>query len=145
MKAMYPVILALVLFLSSIATIDAQPSQFENFSEPLPDQATLRRWVSDMKKSSRGPFKHIRWFCADGSLQQPKEYACKEHGGGVQHGEWIDQVKRLRAGGYFIATVFADIEPDFFLTDILFCSRYLNMSALHIFYISPTRSLPPVI
>ena len=82
-----------------------------------PDEATLRSWVQKMKTSSRGPFKHIRWFCNDGTIQLPKEYACKEHGGGVQHGEWTDRVKILRANAYFIANVFADVRAQEFLQD----------------------------
>jgi hypothetical protein len=68
-----------------------------------------------MKTSPRGPFKHIRWFCNDGTVQLPKEYACKDHDGGVQHGEWTDQVKALRENGYYIANIFADIKPEEFL------------------------------
>jgi hypothetical protein len=90
----------------------------------LPDENNLRSWVNEMKTSARGPFTHIRWFCNDGTIQPPKEYACKDHDGGVQHGEWTDRVKALRANGYYIANVFADIDPEAFLqnpdhTDII--------------------------
>ena len=74
-----------------------------------PDAETLRSWVQTMKRSPRGPFKHIRWFCNDGTIQLPQEYACKEHGGGVQHGEWTQRVRTLRANGYYIANILADI------------------------------------
>ena len=47
------------------------------------DEDTLRSWIQAMKKAPRGPFKQIRWFCKDGTIKPPKEYACKEHGGGV--------------------------------------------------------------
>jgi hypothetical protein len=80
-----------------------------------PDSATMRTWVQKMKTESRGPFKHIRWFCNDGTVQMPKEYACKERGGGVQHGEWNDRVKTLRANNYFIANVFADVRAQEFV------------------------------
>ncbi|MGD8300871.1 MAG: PEP/pyruvate-binding domain-containing protein [Desulfobacterales bacterium] len=82
-----------------------------------PDEATLRSWVQKMKTASRGPFKHIRWFCNDGTVQLPKEYACRDRGGGVQHGEWTDRVKMLRANGYYIANVFADVRAEDFLQD----------------------------
>jgi phosphohistidine swiveling domain-containing protein len=75
-----------------------------------PDAETLRSWVQAMKRSPRGPFKHIRWFCNDGTVQLPKEYACKEHGGGVQHGEWTQRVRILRENGYYIANILADIQ-----------------------------------
>ena len=77
--------------------------------ESPPDAETLRSWVQAMKRSPRGPFKHIRWFCNDGTVQLPQEYACKEHGGGVQHGEWTRRVRILRENGYHIANILADI------------------------------------
>jgi phosphohistidine swiveling domain-containing protein len=92
-------------------------SAFAASEEPLPDPQKLHSWVQAMKKSPRGPFKHIRWFCNDGTIQLPQEYACKEHGGGVQHGEWTDRVKILRANAYFIANVFADVRAQEFLQD----------------------------
>ena len=76
----------------------------------LPPQETLRQWIAEMKTSSRGPFARIRWFCNDGSILPPKPYACKDHDGGVQHGEWTDRVKRLRAGGYYIANILASLD-----------------------------------
>jgi hypothetical protein len=76
----------------------------------LPSPETLRQWIAEMKTSSRGPFRRIRWFCNDGSILPPKAYACRDHGGGVQHGEWTDRVKRLRAGGYYIANVLASLD-----------------------------------
>jgi phosphohistidine swiveling domain-containing protein len=84
---------------------------------PEPDARTLRSWVQAMKKSSRGPFEHIRWFCNDGTIQLPEEYACREHGGGVQHGEWNQQTRTLQASGYQIANVFADVRPQEFIQD----------------------------
>jgi phosphohistidine swiveling domain-containing protein len=92
-------------------------SVFAASEEPLPDAQTLHSWVQKMKTSSRGPFKHVRWFCSDGTIQLPKEYACKEHGGGVQHGEWTDRVRILRVNGYFVANVFADVRAREFLQD----------------------------
>ena len=89
----------------------------------LPDEATLRSWVQKMKEAPRGPFKRLRWFCADGTILPPKEYACKDHGGGVQHGEWTDQVKLMRANGYYIANVYADINPKTFMEN----PRYLDI------------------
>ncbi|MGD1985157.1 MAG: PEP/pyruvate-binding domain-containing protein [Desulfobacterales bacterium] len=89
-----------------------------------PDDATLRSWVQKMKTAPRGPFKHIRWFCNDGTIQPPKEFACRERGGGVQHGEWTDRVKVLRENGYFIANVFADVRASEFLQD----PRHLEMA-----------------
>jgi hypothetical protein len=82
----------------------------------LPDSGTLHTWIQEMKASPRGPFKQIRWFCADGTVLPPQPYACRERGGGIQHGEWNDRVKLLRAGGYYIANVLADIKPEEFFS-----------------------------
>jgi hypothetical protein len=76
---------ALFLFMSLLlaaSAADAGPPA------ALPDQASLRRWVAEMKASSRGPFKQIRWFCNDGTIHPPGEYACRDRGGGIQHGEF---------------------------------------------------------
>ena len=77
----------------------------------LPPRDTLRQWIEEMKTSPRGPFSRIRWFCNDGSVLPPKAYACKDRGGGVQHGEWTDRVKQLRADGYYVANVLASFDP----------------------------------
>ena len=95
--------------------------------EPLPESQTLRSWVQAMKKSPRGPFKHIRWFCNDGTIQLPQEYACREHDGGVQHGEWTDQIRTLRDNGYFIANVFADVRALEFLQNPLHLDIVMQM------------------
>ena len=92
-------------------------SAFAASEEPLPDAQTLHSWVQAMKKSPRGPFKHIRWFCNDGTIQLPQEYACKEHGGGVQHGEWTQRIRTMRAQGYHVANIFADVDAQNFIAD----------------------------
>ena len=93
-------VLVISILIAAICTPSLTAAQAE-----LPDDATLRSWVLEMKKSSRGPFKHLRWFCSDGTILPPKEYACKDHGGGVQHGEWTDRVKLMRDNGYYIANI----------------------------------------
>jgi hypothetical protein len=80
-----------------------------------PDTDTLRGWIREMKVSARGPFARIRWFCRDGTRLPPASDACEKHGGGVQHGEWSEKTLAIRAAGYQIATVLADIEPQSFL------------------------------
>lgn len=80
------------------------------------DSTQYKSWVENMKANPRGPFSRIRWFCNDGSILAPKAYACKKLGGGVQHGEWTQKVTVMRDKGYFIANVFADLKPDFFIS-----------------------------
>ncbi|TXS95032.1 PEP/pyruvate-binding domain-containing protein [Parahaliea aestuarii] len=68
-----------------------------------------------MKSAPRGPFSRIRWFCRDGEVLPPGPFACREHGGGYQHGEWSEQTQRLRERGYYIANFLAGIDPVAFL------------------------------
>ena len=70
-----------------------------------------------MKSAPRGPFQEIRWFCNDGTLLEPGPYACINNGGGTQHGEYTDRVKLMRADGYYVANIMADIKADEFLAD----------------------------
>ena len=65
-----------------------------------PDTRELQQWVEQMKQSPRGPFEAVRWFCADGTVQPPKAYACADHGGGIQHGLWSERVQRMRDESY---------------------------------------------
>jgi len=76
------------------------------------DQNTQRQWILDMKLAERGPFSRIRWFCADGAVLPPTPYACQEHGGGRQHGEYSDHTLALRESGYLIANLLVDLSPD---------------------------------
>lgn len=114
-----PTLLSIVLLLgvclpafASNASLNPQASS--GASIELPDSSTLRGWIEQMKQNRRGPFKRIRWFCNDGSILPPEPYACREHGGGVQHGEWTDRVKLLRQNGYLIGTLLADLSRDAF-------------------------------
>ena len=82
--------------------------------------AEYRRWVAQMKESPRGPFAAIKWFCKDGRVLPPKDYACAAKGQGWQHGEWSERTKQLRDAGYKVANVLAGIDapraiaaPDF--------------------------------
>lgn len=79
-------------------------------AEALPSVAQLRAWVDAMKAAPRGPFERIRWFCNDGSVLAPAAGACREHEGGVQHGEWNTRTLAVRNAGYLIATLLADIK-----------------------------------
>ena len=82
------------------------------FAAELPEPQVLRGWIEEMKAADRGPFARIRWFCKDGTILPPKAYACQPHGGGVQHGEWNKRVKQLRAGGYAVANLLADLDVE---------------------------------
>ena len=74
---------------------------------------TIKKWVEEMKKSPKGPFQRIRWFCKDGTVLPPQPYACKDHGGGgpARRMERAHQ-EAMRAGGYEIGNVLADRQPE---------------------------------
>ena len=73
-------------------------------------QDEYRRWIAEMKEAERGPFAAIKWFCKDGRILGPQDYACAAKGEGWQHGEWSERTKRLRSEGYRVATLLAGIE-----------------------------------
>jgi hypothetical protein len=76
-----------------------------------------------MKSSARGPFVAIRWYCKDGSILAARAPGgCDGHRGGYQHGEWSAEVKRLRAGGYYIANILADLDPAVLAAGLCFVS-----------------------
>lgn len=75
-------------------------------------EAQYAEWIREMKTSARGPFSRIRWFCTDGSVLPPVAYACADHGGGHQHGEWSERALALRGQGYHIANILAGIDAD---------------------------------
>jgi hypothetical protein len=76
--------------------------------------ASYRASVEEFKQSSRGPFSRIRWFCRDGTVQPP-EVGCREHEGGVQHGELNERAVQLRSAGYYVANILADADQSVFL------------------------------
>jgi hypothetical protein len=96
-------------FLSALillATLTAvQPAAFGAASVE-----TYRTWIQEMKAAERGPFSRLRWFCEDGTVLPPQPYACSEHGGGHQHGEWSERTEELRANGYYIANILAGLD-----------------------------------
>lgn len=73
---------------------------------------TYRHWIEAMQQAERGPFSRIRWFCADGTVLPPEPYACRDHGGGRQHGEYSDRTRELRDNGYLIANILAALPPE---------------------------------
>ena len=56
------------------------------------DNNRLRSLIDTYKKDPRGPYRDLRWFCNDGTLNPPNE-PCE--GGGVQHARYRDEVVAL--------------------------------------------------
>jgi hypothetical protein len=65
-------------------------------AETSETSSEYRAWIEEMERSERGPFSRLRWFCNDGTVFAPRSYACKDHGGGYQHGQWSDKTLELR-------------------------------------------------
>jgi len=86
-----------------------------------------RSWVNEMKGQERGPFSRLRWFCNDGSVFPPQPYACKDRGGGYQHGEWSEKTMELRRQGYLVANVLAGLDAGAWVDDPGFRNRYVQI------------------
>ena len=91
------------------------------------DVETYRSWVEEMKAAERGPFSRLRWFCDDGSILPPRPYACSEHGGGHQHGEWSEKTQDLRGNGYYVANLLAGTEGQEWLSDPEAADKYAQL------------------
>ncbi len=86
-----------------------------------------RAWIEEMERSERGPFSRLRWFCTDGTVLAPKAYACKDHGGGYQHGQWSDKTLELRGQGYLIANVLAGLDAGRFIDEAGFGNAFAQI------------------
>jgi hypothetical protein len=71
--------------------------------------------IARMKSTERGPFSRIRWFCNDGTELPPGNYACAQHSGGYQHGEWSETTLALREQGFYIANLLAGMDVKKFI------------------------------
>ena len=110
--------LALAASMGSSAVLAAPAATTDDAS------AQYKRWIVEMKEQPRGPFSGIKWFCRDGRVLAPKDYACAGKGQGWQHGEWSDRTRQMRAKGYLIANVLAGLDVDKTLADPGFTDAY---------------------
>ncbi|MDQ6970497.1 MAG: PEP/pyruvate-binding domain-containing protein [Mariprofundus sp.] len=88
-------------------------------SDHSPDHSPdhYRDWINQFKQASRGPFEALQWLCKDGVVLSPTRYACRDHGGGVQHGIWNAHALRMRENGYLIANLFSLLKPQDYTGD----------------------------
>ncbi len=77
---------------------------------PLPAPDVLQQWIRDFQQSERGPFELIRWFCHDGRVL-PARSGCGGEDRGVQHGDWNERARRLRAHDFAVANVLVTLDP----------------------------------
>jgi hypothetical protein len=103
------------------------PGRCQALPPPLgSDEASeARRIVQEMKDSERGPYAAIRWYCADGSVQEAQGTPCRERGGGVQHGEMSAGSRRLASLQIHVGTVLRGVDPDS-LVDAALANHWLK-------------------
>jgi hypothetical protein len=116
-----------VLAAAVLAIAVAAPATAAQPEASTGDANQYRQWIAAMKASDRGPFSSIKWFCKDGRLLAPKDYACAAKGQGWQHGEWNDRAKQLRAQGYRIATLLAGLDANRAVADKDFPDFYAQL------------------
>jgi len=108
-------VLASAILLLPLALASPRVARAGAAGPSFPNAEKYAGWVEQMKRSPKGPFRRIRWYCADGTVQPPKAYACSKRGGGIQHGEWTDRVRAMRRSGYFVGNVIAELDPQAFV------------------------------
>lgn len=76
------------------------------------DSKQLKNSVDKYKKDPRGPYKDLRWFCDDGTLNMPKE-PCED--GGVQHARYKDEVVSLgKKSHVYLGQILASTDKEAF-------------------------------
>ncbi|MFB9051665.1 PEP/pyruvate-binding domain-containing protein [Formosa undariae] len=76
------------------------------------DNSKIKESISNYKKDIRGPYRDIRWFCDDGTLNMPKE-PCED--GGVQHARYKEEVITLGEKSHiYLGQILASTNKDDF-------------------------------
>ena len=115
------------VFLGLLMLISISLFASESANETPKDVLKYRGWVDEMAGQERGPFSRLRWYCNDGTVLPPKAYACNNHGGGYQHGEWSDKTRELRNQGYLVANVLAGLDAATWVDDPGFPNLYAQI------------------
>ena len=76
------------------------------------DNDYVKGLIEKYKKEYRGPYRDLRWFCNDGTLNPPKE-PCES--GGVQHARYLDEVIKLAETSHiFLGQILASTDYEAF-------------------------------
>jgi rifampicin phosphotransferase len=59
------------------------------------DNETIKKMIAAYKLDMRGPYKDIRWYCADGSYKEPKVGCASENKNNLQRARYKDEVDHL--------------------------------------------------
>lgn len=85
------------------------------------DANYINSLIKKFKKDVRGPYKDIRWFCNDGSINMPKE-PCED--GGVQHARYKYEVSDLgKKSHVFLGQILASTDFEEFWDNVNYQSR----------------------
>ncbi len=85
---MKKIVVTLLLFLSNYLLVIANTNPKKKIPNP-----ELKALVQKYKNDARGPYKHLNWYCKDGTINPANEPCGKI--GGVQHATYKDEVVSL--------------------------------------------------
>ena len=72
----------------------------------------VKALITKYKKDPRGPYKDLRWFCDDGTINPPSE-PCEN--GGVQHARYKDEVLNLgKESHIYFGQILASMDKEAF-------------------------------
>ncbi|MFM2374913.1 MAG: hypothetical protein RLZZ165_9, partial [Bacteroidota bacterium] len=77
-------------FLFLLLTLHCHPLR----SQPK-DNAAIRKMVEAYQQDARGPYKDIRWYCADGTYAEPRVGCASEDKNNLQRARYKDEVEAL--------------------------------------------------
>lgn len=85
MKSNYHRICITIISLLALLPTNAQEIPVKNIQEK----------ISFFKENTRGPYKSIHWFCADGEVREARDPCPDDKDEAVQHADYRDDVKEL--------------------------------------------------
>jgi hypothetical protein len=115
------------LFTSFVVALFCMLPVLSIAAETPDNTGEYQSWIKEMKTAQRGPFSRLRWFCNDGTIHPPRSYACKDHGGGYQHGEWSRNTLELRNQGYLLANILAGMNVREFIDEPGFADAFAQI------------------
>jgi len=75
-----------------LITLTVFQISISGFGQKKIDYDYIKKQITFYKNDIRGPYKDIRWFCADRSVRAPKDPCPDNIGPGVQHARYKDDV-----------------------------------------------------
>ncbi|AJR03327.1 PEP/pyruvate-binding domain-containing protein [Siansivirga zeaxanthinifaciens] len=111
MRCIFILSLLFILSVNNGHSQDLKPTEIDH----------IESLISKFKTDIRGPYKDIRWFCKDGTINLPKE-PCED--GGVQHARYKDVVVQLGEKNHiYLGQILASTDYEAFWDDANYHSR----------------------